>query len=167
MYIKLTGIFIVLLSTCSIGYIMGERARRQLELLSSLRRCLSIIESEVRYMGTEIGKIYEIISDKNEEWSPFFREMASYMNTEYSVKNEYVLAQKMMDILPKEDKDELVRFVCEPCGHDRQKELGRINVFADRLDARIKMLESDVGNRIKLMRMLGLSSGIFLILLII
>ena len=97
MYIKLIGIFIVLLSTCSIGYIMGERARRQLELLSSLRRCLSIIESEVRYMGTEMGKIYEIISEKNEEWSPFFGEMAAYMNTEYSVKKEYVTEQKITD----------------------------------------------------------------------
>ena len=161
------GILVVLISTGCIGYIFGERAKRQIELLSSLRRCVSVVESEVRYMGTEMANIYEIIANGNEEWSAFFGKMSDNMREYYAINAEHVLSENITDYLSKEDKKELLRFLCEPCGHDRQKEVARINAYADRLDARIKFLEADVSGRIKLMRMLGVSSGIFLILLIV
>ncbi len=167
MYIKLAGICIVMTATCSIGYIMGERAKRQLEIVSSLRRCMGIIESEVRYMGTEMRKIFEMISEKEEEWASFFGCMAKYMESDYQIKKDFIIQEKITEELQKEDRSDLIRFMCEPCGYDRQNELGRINIYMNRLDTRITALESDLKGRVKLMRMLGLSSGVFLILLII
>lgn len=72
MYLKICGSIMIIAASAFIGYMYGERTKKEIDVMKSLLRCVMIIESEIRYAGTPVKEIFRIIAKTGELWNDFF-----------------------------------------------------------------------------------------------
>ena len=171
--IKLIGMALIMVSAGAIGCIFGERAKREIKILLSLSRCLMMFESEIRYCGTTVNEICARICAGGEMWSDFFGYISDELadnNLNTDIGMIWEKGMKLFDIskgLSIEDKEEFLRFGRELGSSDRESELGRINMYNDYIKGRLSYLEKNINERVRLCRLLGVTAGVFITILMV
>ena len=171
--IKFIGIILILISAAAIGCIFGEKAKREIKVLESLNRCLMLFEGEIRYSGTTIRDICERLSGSGEIWTDFFRYISDELSCDAISGNIGMIWERGISLsdvskaLNDEDKCELIRFGRELGSGDRESELARINLYMDYIKNRLSYLEDNINERVRLCRLLGVTAGVFITILIV
>ncbi len=171
--IKIAGAALILVSAAAIGWVFGERAKREIKVLLSLNRCLMLFESEIRYSMSTIKDICVRLSEADELWSDFFGLVAEGISADSlnadagSVWEKAVEKSDISETLDDEDKAWLIRFGSELGNSDRESELGKINMYIDYTKNRLLCLEKNINERVRLCRLLGVTAGVFITILIV
>lgn len=170
---KLFGIALIMVSASAIGCIFGERAKKEIKIFESLNRCLMLFEAEIRYSGTPIRDICGRIAGCRELWSDFFARIADGLgentaNTDVGrIWEDAAAYSGISSGLTDEDIRELIRFGSELGGGDRESELGRINLYMDYIRNRLSYLYENINDKVRLCRLLGVTAGVFITILIV
>lgn len=174
MAVKIMGISLIILSSLLIGVAVGENERYKIKLLESLMRLIIRLRGEINYSVPVLSEIFENISAYSKDiWSEYFAEMAVILSgPDYPEDNEEVwveLAKKLQvdSILYEEDYNDFIRFGRELDGYDKDSLIKRIDMYINMLDGRITSLNRDIGNRVRICRMLGIAGGAFITILIV
>ncbi len=171
--IKLFGMALIIISAAAIGCIFADRAKREIKALSSLSRCLMVFESEIRYCNTPLREICARIYVSGELWSDFFgyvSEMLSENDPDAGTGIIWETGAGLFDaprFLSAEDREEFLRFGNELGKNDRESELGRINMYIDHIKNRLSLLEKNINERVRLCRLLGVTAGVFITILMV
>ena len=152
---------------------MGEKARRHLRLLESLRHWLTVFRSEVHYSGTTLGELSEQLAENDDMWNVFFKNLSKEINSGCIEKNISKLWEESFDasgvasILSQSDKTAFIRFGHELGCMDKASQLGRIDLYLENVSLRIAELDKGLSEKVRLCRLLGIAGGIFITILIV
>lgn len=172
--VKVTGICMIIISSVLIGVTLGENARNKIKLLESLMRLIIRFRGEINYSVPVLSEIFENISAYSKDiWSDYFVMMSERLNSpEYAENGDKMWEQAAVKLhidrmLYEEDYKDFLRFGKELDGYDRESMIKRIDMYINMLDNRITVLNRDIGNRVKICRILGITGGVFLTILIV
>ena len=172
--VKVTGICMIIISSVLIGVTFGENARNKIKLLESLMRLIIRFRGEINYSVPVLSEIFENISAYSKDiWSDYFVMMSERLNSpEYAENGDKMWEQAAVKLhidrmLYEEDYKDFLRFGKELDGYDRESMIKRIDMYINMLDNRITVLNRDIGNRVKICRILGITGGVFLTILIV
>lgn len=172
--VRIIGICMIITSSVLIGVAYGEKARNKIKLLESLMRLVIRLRGEVNYSVPVLSEIFEDISGYTEDiWSEYFLEMSKRISAPDYPENEDIMWGQVAaglhidSMLYEEDYNDFIRFGSELDGYDKESLVNRIDMYIGILDNRIATLNKDIGNRVRICRMLGITGGAFLTILIV
>lgn len=157
---------------------MGERAKHQLKLLEGIKRWLLIFHSEVSYSGITLLELAEQLAEEksvNSEgaWSDFFENLAFRLNSNSIDSSIAVMWEESLDtsevcrFMLNADRQEFIRFGQDLGCLDKASQLGRIDLYLDRVNMRIAEVEKGLAEKVRLCRLLGIAGGVFITILIV
>ena len=169
MYLKIRGSVMIIAASAFIGYMYGERTKKEIDVMKSLLRCVMIIESEIRYVGTPVKEIFRIIAKTGELWNDFFCAAADKLDGKdmTDMWDDIIDNQTVSRNMSVCDRRELIRFFSGLGKSDIEGELGRIKLYTEYIRGRIEGLLGEAVNKVKLFRVLGVTAGLFITILIL
>lgn len=172
MYLKICGSIMIIAASAFIGYMYGERTKREIDIMKSLLRCIKTIESEIRYAGTPIKEIFRLIAGTGELWSDFFGGVSDKLNDNGHegmtvIWDDVLSGNTVSRNMGSCDRREFVRFFGGLGKSDIESELGRIKLYTEYIRGRIEALSKEEADKVKLFRVLGVTAGLFITILIL
>lgn len=174
--IKITGVVFVLAACSLIGVVAGERQKEHINLLMSLKRCLLTVKGEIAYAYTPLSEIFSILSGmQSESWSVFFSQVLDEL-ADRSQDDMGNLSQiwekvcKSSDVcrnMGQEEIGELIRFGGMLGTSDRDSQISRIDLFIENINDRIDYLRKHIYEKVRLCRVLGVTAGLLITILIV
>ena len=173
--IKITGALIIIVSSCLIGFAVGEHEKEYINILLSLKRCLVIIKSEISYAYTPLIDIFVRISGmKQEEWSVFFDELSEEITQEVpGEKDMFNMWKKICETsvickkITANDVAELIRFGGILGNTDREGQIDNIDMFLQSITERISASQKGISDKVRICRVLGVAAGFLITILLI
>lgn len=173
--IKLTGAFIVIITSCLIGVAAGEKQKEYINILISLKRCLVIIRSEIAYAYTPLMEIFTRLSCmKQEEWSGFFDEISEELKSGAARENDLFCMWKKTCIssqvckkMTGSDVDELIRFGGVLGSTDREGQINNIEMFMESISDKINCCQKSISDKVRICHVLGAAAGFLITILLI
>lgn len=174
MEIKFLGSMITVFAASAIGYMLGEKAKDQLKIMESLRRCMTIFRGEIQYSGTPLREVFELlVKYKHEIWCEFFEKMANEMGSSTLRKNmgqmwkESLTTTSFFREMSTVDRMECIRFGEALGSYDKGSQVGQIDLYMEQVNNRITELEGAISERVRLYRLLGVAGGVFITILMV
>lgn len=172
---KLTGAVIIIVTSCLIGFVAGEREKEYINILLSLKRCLVIIKSEISYAYTPLIDIFTRLSGmKQEEWSVFFNEISEEIAKEVTrEKDMFNMWKKICESsvickkITANDVAELIRFGGILGNTDREGQINNIDMFLQSITEKISASQKSISDKVRICRVLGVAAGFLITILLI
>lgn len=171
--LKLLGVLTTVLASAAIGDATARDVEASYEELCYLRRIVFMIQSEMKYSRTFLQGIFSRISEEvREPYASLFREV-SYDIGNHQMRSFELIWKDQIEThlkrtkLQKKEKDRLVeigRYLGEA---DLEMQLRLIDGYLERLDLSICDLRSEMDNKKKLCRSIGLIGGVFISILLV
>lgn len=174
--VKILGVVFVLAACSMIGVAAGERQKEHINVLMSLKRCLLTVKGEIAYAYTPLSEIFTILSEMGSEcWSVFFAQVLDELadKSQEDMSNLSQIWEKVCrdsDVcsnMGHEELDELVRFGSMLGTSDRDSQISRIELFIDNINDRIHYLQKHIYEKVRLCRVLGVTAGLLITILIV
>lgn len=172
-WIKILGISLIIISSSLIGVTVGENARIRVNSLVSLRRLLVILRGEMNYSLPMISDALEYIAVRSDDiWNMYFMGVSEGIKRKDiedsgSIWLDMANSLQLRNVMYDEDIESLVRFGRDLSSFDKDSLIKRIDMYIQMIELRIDRLNPELGNKVKLCRMLGIIGGTFITIIII
>lgn len=171
--LKLLGSILIITATTGIGYTTGRDLKIRLEHLRYIKKLMLMLRGEIKYLKAPLGEAFLSVSKRaRQPFSLFFERIALEIES-LSCESFYAIWCKYIDEelskikLNKKDCQTLKR-VGEHLGYmDKEMQLGMIDLYVEQLDEEIKVAKESNDEKIKVYRCLGITVGLFAVLIII
>ena len=173
--VKVLGSLLVFLAAAGLGTAKSMEYRGRIRTLAEMRRLFLLLDGEIRSSRTPVPDAFLHMSSRmQEEYQAFLLELSEELNRmggeQFRELWCRVLAQHFgggrMD-LKKEDLELLASFG-DVFGYlDTQMQLDAIRLMQEQLLERMSSLAGNCTSQMRLARLMGVSAGIFLVLILI
>lgn len=173
MVIKLLGSILVMAATTAIGLFMGMEKTNRVRQLRELKRLMMLLQGDIRYGRTPLPQALLALGENNNTpFRRFFLQVSKRLeefggDSFYQVW-KYCAEQDLEETsLLKKDKERLV-MLGENLGYlDVKMQLNVIELYLNQLEEEILAEAETLGEKVRLSRMLGVLSGIFLVVVML
>lgn len=173
MYLEIIGSVLILGSSTYAGWLHGERYRKRLESLREWKKILRMIEGEMRYRKVPLGDVFAHVKAKTSgAFSDWLSWLASMLEG-YSGKTFRQLWEEGIDVWLTDgdftgEDIAMMKELGNQMGYlDIRMQESVINQAVVQVETKISMLEQSLSEKQKISRMLGVSIGIFCVVLLV
>ena len=169
---KIIGSICILLATAGYGYQKGMVYQEEKEEVERLMRVIWQIKGEMSYTRSNLADVFASVSDRIEEpYKSWTSTMAKHMNDRRESQLADIWEQQTKEWLlnlnlPKEIKKELNDLGKKLNYLDISMQVQSIEWFYERLKLLKKGIDNRLSEKRRLCNLLGVSGGIFLIILL-
>ena len=156
MYLKITGIVLIMMSASLMGYLFSKDYIERINRLEQIQKMLILLKGEISYSNNSVQEALENISEMIEGKVGEF-----VTNVQESFKKSENIFDKKSS-LKSEDKNSLKDFGRGLGITDRQTQINNIEKYQSQIQLTIKELKAEKNEKCKLYRMLGITCGAFL-----
>lgn len=170
MWCKVLGIILVLCGAIGTGYKMAGMCYQRIRILQELRMVLQLLYGEVEYAGSGMSEGLQQIAERCTFWKPFLSRVAEKLQ-QMSGQSLGRIWEGEKQSLPGRaclKKEELLLWkeVGEHLGNvDRQTQLHTLSLYEKRLERILEEAWQEYHNQAKICRVLGVTVGIFTVVL--
>lgn len=177
--IRLTGAILVIFATSYAGFECSGRIQKRINQLYGLKSIFTELYSDVEYgactlsesfgkMAEHQEKLYEVFLKDLSQSMKFDSENGRYQEQSFSCLFSEAVDQKLsQSALSKEDKQGLIQFGKQLGSNQKQGQLRLIQIYLQKLDLKIQELEKTKSEKQKIIRILGISGGMLLVILLL
>ena len=170
--LKIFGAVLLIFSTSKVGMNVASSVEKRIDELRELRNIMILLMGEIDYDMSCSWQAFMNISDKVSEPYREFLKRVSKEAEEMKEDSFAKIWEKHLDVVGKKIKDEedVKRF--KDFGHDfgykhKEVQISAIKMYINELDIKIEELRKDVNAKMRIYRMLGVMTGIFLVILLV
>ena len=173
--VKVLGSLLVLLAASGLGTAKSMEYRGRIRSLAEMRRLFLLLDGEIRSSRTPVPDAFLHMSSRmQEEYKGFLLELAEELNRMEGEQFRDLWCRLLekhfgegRSFLKKEDL-ELAASFGDVFGYlDSQMQMDAIRFLQEQLLERMSALSACCGSRMRLARLLGVSLGIFLVLILV
>lgn len=163
---KVIGLLFVILGSSGFGFYMSHCFQERIKQLRQLYQMLLMLEGEIRYQNTLLQEAFFIMSRRLGGWQKYFLE-------NLGEKYDKQLWVKEVEKLPSytafvEDDIKLLLELGGQLGYlDKEMQMNTLEFYKKRLLDTIDILERQKNEKCKLYRVLGVSCGMLVALLLL
>ena len=162
MYLKITGIVLIMMSASLMGYLFSKDYIERINRLEQIQKMLILLKGEISYSNNSVQEALENISEMIEgkvgEFVTKVQEIP--LSVAWSLGVDNIFDKKSS--LKSEDKNSLKDFGRGLGITDRQTQINNIEKYQSQIQLTIKELKEEKNEKCKLYRMLGITCGAFL-----
>lgn len=170
---KILGAVMVIISFSGMGFwVSGQRILCRKQMLE-LKRLLLILRDEIRFAHSPLPEAFIRIGNKSSPpFSSVFLEMGEKLRDHktdsfYAAWSEGVKRLMLESRIKREDLEELDTLGRNLGTMDWQAQLNRLDAYLNEFDGRLSQVHEENKEKVKLYRLLGVSAGIFLTILLV
>ena len=169
--LKLTGIFLIMLSTMGIGLCKSLELTEKMKILENLIRILSLLKGEIRCTGASLEDAFGAVADKMfGEYRAFFEQLVQSMKEKRGRSFAELFQECAMRELPLDRLGEEERNCFLSLGGclgylDKKMQLGQLTLLEEEMTEKLVLLRKKAPEKKKVYRSLGILGGIFLAVL--
>ena len=172
MMLKVTGGLLILFGCAGIGGYVVMKNSMRIRLLRELERALFYIYGEIEYAASDMVEIMERLSFRGGALGEFFLNMKGRILSHQGLRLCDYWAEEMKGIQGieslKESDVEFIRQIGENLGNmDRMTQLRTLENFQSRLSGMIQLAEKEYHGKAKISMVIGITGGIFLVILLL
>jgi stage III sporulation protein AB len=171
-FVKIIGAFLVFGGGCGMGWYFSAKKKQRIHVLQELEQVILLLYGEIEYAGEDMVETLEGLVLRTDWFSSFFQELAFHLRRkcgqplgtlwEKSIENS-----PLRGILDKEDC-RLWRELGSKLGTlDRQSQLRSLELTRQRLGGRLKEAQEEYRSQEKLLHVLGVTIGVFVVVLLL
>ena len=169
--LKLTGIFLIILSAMGMGLCKSLELTEKMKILESLIRILSLLKGEIRCTGASLEDAFLSVADKmSGDYRAFFEQLVQSMKKKSGCSfgelfQECAMRELPIDRLSEEDKNCFLSFGGCLGYLDKKMQLGQLTLLEEEMTEKLVLLRKKAPEKKKVYRSLGILGGIFLAVL--
>ena len=168
MYLKITGIVLIMMSASLMGYLFSKDYIERINRLEQIQKMLILLKGEISYSNNSVQEALENISEMIEgkvgefvtRVQESFKKSEIPLSVAWSLGVDNIFDKKSS--LKSEDKNSLKDFGRGLGITDRQTQINNIEKYQSQIQLTIKELKEGKNEKCKLYRMLGITCGAFL-----
>ena len=162
MYLKIIGIVLIMMSASLMGYLFSKDYIERINRLEQIHKMLILLKGEISYSNNSVQEALENISEMIEGKVGEFvtKVQESFKKSEMPLSVAWSFDKKSS--LKSEDKNSLKDFGRGLGITDRQTQINNIEKYQSQIQLTIKELKAEKNEKCKLYRMLGITCGAFL-----
>ena len=171
--LKLLGSILIVMATTGIGYSTGRDLKIRLDNLRYIKKLMLMLRGEIKYLKAPLGEAFFNVSKRAEDPFGLFFDKIALEIERLECESFYAIWCKHIDgelsklKLNKRDCQTLKR-VGEHLGYmDKEMQLGMIDLYVEQLEEEIKMTRESIDEKIKVYQCLGVTIGLFAVLIIL
>ena len=159
MYLKITGIVLIMMSASLMGYLFSKDYIERINRLEQIQKMLILLKGEISYSNNSVQEALENISEMIEGKVGEFvaKVQESFKKAEMPLSVAWSLGVDNIF-----DKNSLKDFGRGLGITDRQTQINNIEKYQSQIQLTIKELKAEKNEKCKLYRMLGITCGAFL-----
>lgn len=172
--LKIMGAVLLIFSTSMYGFQMGNAYLRRIDNLKELKKCLVLLDGELKYNSTPLRVAMEKIAVRNQSvYSTFFQKVANLMEQDVSMDVSEAWEQSVGQLIGdnfcfnKGDLEKLIQFGKTIGNLDRESRQSAFEGYMFEIDMDVEEVLADKDNKVKMFRTLGVMAGLFLTVLIV
>ena len=169
---KIVGGVLVFAGGCGGGIWMAARKKKRIDILRELEQVLIFLYGEIAYAGADIVEIFRRLAEKTDYFRSFFLEMGMETGGDHE-ETLYQLWDRKVGQSPAArwmDKEDLALWK-ETGKHlgtvDRQTQLQTLQILQKRLRRQLTEAETQYGSQARVYRLVGITGGIFTVILLL
>lgn len=172
MYLKIIGSILILGSSTYAGWLFGERYRKRLNGLLEWKKLLRMIEGEMRYRKVPLGDIFTHVKSRTSgtfsDWLSWMaRMLGGYSGRTFRELWEEGIDTYLTDSDFAREDIAMMKELGSQLGYlDIQMQETAIGHAVLQLEAKISELEQAAAEKQKISRTLGVSAGIFCVVIL-
>lgn len=173
MVTKLLGSILVMAATTAIGLFLGMEKTNRVKQLRELKRLMLLLQGDIRYGRTPLPQALCALGENNNTpFRHFFLQVSKRLeefggDSFYQVWKLCAKQELKETSLLKKDKERLI-MLGENLGYlDVKMQLNVIELYLNQLEEEILAEAETLGEKVRLSRMLGVLSGIFLVVIML
>lgn len=177
--IRLAGAILVIFATSYAGFECGGRIQKRINQLYGLKSIFTELYSDVEYGACTLSESFRKIAEHQEKlYEVFLKELSRSMKCDSEDRryqeqsfahlfSEAVDQKLSQSALSKEDKQGLLQFGKQLGCNQKQGQLRLIQMYLQKLELKIQELEKTKTEKQKIIRVLGISVGMLLVILLL
>lgn len=172
--VKFIGACILVISTSLYGFSLSGTYLKRIESLKELKKCIVLLDGEMRYNKTPIKIAMEKISKRNTSvYSGFLKKVADIMEEDVSMQLSQAWEQGVMEltegdvVLSESDKHKLLEFGRTIGNLDSDSRMAAFEGYLNELEIDLCECNKDKENKVKLYKTMGIMAGLFIAILIV
>lgn len=170
---KIIGCIMVVASSAGVGFYLSSEMKGRIEDLKELYKLVSLLKGDIRYASTPLPEAIQSISRRHQgRFFAFFNNISLQLEerpgqTFAEIWRSAVSCGLVNTSLSKKDKSHLIQFG-DTIGYlDKDMQMNTLDLYLSQLDYEITDLSKTVKEKSYLYRTLGITSGIFIIILMV
>ena len=173
MIMKISGCILILLSTTGIGYLFGSEYLRRMEDLRTIKSVVFLLQGDIRYGNTMLSQALANAARRHGgSLSDFLQEVADQLEEGEGIPLHEIWKQAQEKHLKdrafsKKDKHLLEELVKNLGYQDKEMQLKSLEGYGEQVEAKLSELAAEMKERTRLYRMLGVLTGIFVVILVL
>jgi stage III sporulation protein AB len=171
--LKIAGTILIILSTTGIGILSGRDLKLRLEELRYIKKIMLMLRGEIQYLKAPLGEaFFHVGARAKAPFDTFLNKIAQDIErleceSFYKIWCKYIDEELSHINLNKRDCMMLKR-VGEHLGYmDRDLQMGMLDLYLEQLEEEINLSKEKMEDKIKIYNCLGISAGIFAVLLML
>lgn len=161
----------IILASGFLGLMFSWEAQGKLNTLYEIQRILIMLKGEITYNKAPVADAFINLSKHTKEpFSTFFRKTGEELDKNFG-KTLEVVWRECCDrelkglLITKEDKIEFREFGANMGYLDVQMQVASLALYGEKMDMRIKEYGTDIKERQRIFKIMGVMGGIFLVLI--
>ncbi|MBA4687207.1 MAG: stage III sporulation protein AB [Candidatus Galacturonibacter soehngenii] len=171
--LKLFGSILIVMATTGIGYTTGRDLKIRLDNLRYIKKLMLMLRGEIKYLKAPLGEaFFNVAKRAKEPFDLFFNKIALEIEmleceSFYAIWCKHIDHELSKVKLSNKDCQTLKR-VGEHLGYmDKEMQLGMIDLYVEQLEEEIKLTKESIDEKIRVYHCLGVTIGLFAVLIII
>lgn len=171
MYIKLLGSLMVVGAASWIGFLFGDRYEQRIAVLREWRKTLCFIEGEVRHCRVPFAEVFAHVGRRSGKvFAPWLfwlsEELERYEGKLFcQIWEDGVKKYLEHTVLKPSDLDQIIELGNQLGGLDIKMQEALLDQAVQQLDYEIGELERTLSQKQRVSRLLGISAGIFCVVM--
>ncbi len=170
--VKTAGALFAVLGGCGCGLSMAAGKKRRIRELRELEQAVTLLYGEIEYAAADMVEILDRLAVGTYYFSSFFEGVSRRLRGKHG-QPLYTIWQEEIDVSPAgsclEERD---RELWEELGRhlgglDRQTQLHTLQIWQERIRERVEEAEREYDLQAKVYRILGVTSGLFAVILLL
>lgn len=171
--LKVFGSILIIMATTGIGYTTGRDLKIRLDNLRYIKKLMLMLRGEIKYLKAPLGEAFFNVSRRAKEpFNLFFDKLALEIErleceSFYAIWCKHIDQELSKVKLSSKDCQTLKR-VGEHLGYmDKEMQLGMIDLYVEQLEEEIKLTKESIDEKIRVYHCLGVTIGLFAVLVIL
>lgn len=173
--LKIVGVCVLVLATSMYGFSMSNAYIKRIENLKELKKCIVLLDGELRYNSTPIRIAMDKIAQRNTSvYSMFFNAISMSMEDDNSLHLgtawEHAVSKILVDekyYMNDSDKKKLIEFGKTIGNLDSDSIMSAFEGYMFELENDLSESNDEKTTKVKLYKTMGILSGLFIAILIV
>lgn len=172
--LKIVGAVLLISATSMYGFQMGNAYLKRIDNLKELKKCIILLDGELKYNNTPLRIAMEKIALRNQSvFSLFFKKVAELMECDKSMDISEAWEESVNKIINEDycfkdnDISKLIEFGRTMGNLDSESRQSAFEGYMFEIDMDVEEVLEDKDNKVKMFRTLGIMAGLFITVLIV